>query len=128
MDYLWAFYFVPLIYISIFVPLTYCLDECGFVVEPEVRKPGIKQLWGPWRGKDTDGQFCGAEERTLGLEKTHQSLDMDNEESVRFFPKPRGPRWGIRQGEGMGGPAIRAWPLSDLGGAAVFSLQGLRGL
>ena len=33
----WAFYFVPLIYISVFVPVPYCLDNCGFVVEPEVR-------------------------------------------------------------------------------------------
>ena len=31
-------YFVPLIYISVFVPVPYCLDDCGFVVEPEVRK------------------------------------------------------------------------------------------
>ena len=31
--YLWAFYFVPLIYISV-----YCLDDCSFVVEFEVRK------------------------------------------------------------------------------------------
>ena len=36
--YLWAFYFVPLIYISIFVLLPYCIDDCGFVVEPEVRQ------------------------------------------------------------------------------------------
>ena len=36
--YLWAFYFVPLIYISVFVPAPYCLDDCGFVVEPEVRQ------------------------------------------------------------------------------------------
>ena len=28
--YLWAFYFVPLIYISVFVPVPYCLDDCGF--------------------------------------------------------------------------------------------------
>jgi len=28
---------VPLIYISVFVPVPYCLDNCGFVVEPEVR-------------------------------------------------------------------------------------------
>ena len=35
--YLRAFYFVPLIYISVFVPVPYCLDNCGFVVEPEVR-------------------------------------------------------------------------------------------
>ena len=25
--YLWAFYFVPLIYISVFVPVLYCLDD-----------------------------------------------------------------------------------------------------
>ena len=36
--YLWAFYFVPLIYISVFVPVPYSLDDCGFVVEPEVRQ------------------------------------------------------------------------------------------
>ena len=35
--YLWAFYFVPLIYISVFVPVPFCLDDCGFVVEPEVK-------------------------------------------------------------------------------------------
>ena len=26
--YLWAFYFVPLIYVSVFVPVLYCLDDC----------------------------------------------------------------------------------------------------
>ena len=36
--YFWAFYFVPLIYISVFVPVPYCLDDCGFVVEPNVRQ------------------------------------------------------------------------------------------
>src|SRR5574341_780730 len=36
--YLWAFYFVPLIYISVFVPVPHCLDDCGFVVEPKVRQ------------------------------------------------------------------------------------------
>ena len=36
--YLWAFCFVPLIYISVFVPVPYCLDDHGFVVEPEVRQ------------------------------------------------------------------------------------------
>ena len=35
---LWAFYFVPLIYMSVFVPVPYCFDDCGFVVEPEVRQ------------------------------------------------------------------------------------------
>ena len=36
--YLWAFYSVPLIYIFVFVPVPSCLDDCGFVVEPEVRQ------------------------------------------------------------------------------------------
>ena len=36
--YLWALYFVPLMYISVFVPVSYCLDDCGFVVKPEVRQ------------------------------------------------------------------------------------------
>ena len=36
--YLRAFCFVPLIYISVFVPVPYCLDDCGFVVETEVRQ------------------------------------------------------------------------------------------
>ena len=36
--YLWAFYSVPLIYISVFVPIPYCLDDCGFVVYSEVRQ------------------------------------------------------------------------------------------
>ena len=30
--YLWDFYFVPLIYISICVPVPYCLDDYSFVV------------------------------------------------------------------------------------------------
>ena len=38
--YLWAFYFVPLTYISVFVPVPYCLEDCGFVVEPEARQVG----------------------------------------------------------------------------------------
>ena len=37
--YLWAFYPVPLIYISVFVPVPYCLDYCRFVVQSEVREP-----------------------------------------------------------------------------------------
>ena len=28
----------PLIYISVFVPVPYCLDDCSFVVEPEVKQ------------------------------------------------------------------------------------------
>ena len=34
--YLWAFYFVPLIYASVFVPVPYCLDDCCFIVYPEI--------------------------------------------------------------------------------------------
>ena len=30
--YFWAFYLVPLIYISVFVPVLYSLDDCSFVV------------------------------------------------------------------------------------------------
>ena len=30
--YLWAFYLVPLVYISVFEPVPYCLDDCSFVV------------------------------------------------------------------------------------------------
>ena len=26
--YFWAFYLVPLVYISVFVPVPYCLDDC----------------------------------------------------------------------------------------------------
>ena len=36
--YPWAFYFVLLIYISVFVPVPYSLGDCSFVVEPEVRQ------------------------------------------------------------------------------------------
>ena len=36
--YLWVFYFVLLIYISVFVPVPCYLDDSGFVVEPEVRQ------------------------------------------------------------------------------------------
>jgi len=30
--YFWAFYIVPLVYVSVFVPVPYCLDDCSFVV------------------------------------------------------------------------------------------------
>ena len=30
--YFWAFYLVPLVYVSVFVPDPYCPDDCGFVV------------------------------------------------------------------------------------------------
>ena len=30
--YFWAFYLIPYVYISIFVPVPYCLDDCSFAV------------------------------------------------------------------------------------------------
>ena len=30
--YFWAFYLVPFVYISVFVPLPYCVNDCSFVV------------------------------------------------------------------------------------------------
>ena len=36
--YFWALYLVPLVYISVFWPVPYCLDGCSFVVQSEVRK------------------------------------------------------------------------------------------
>ena len=30
--YIWAIYLVPLVSISVFVPVSYCLDDCNFVV------------------------------------------------------------------------------------------------
>ena len=36
--YLRALYVVALVYISVFVPVPYCLDDCSFVVYSEVRK------------------------------------------------------------------------------------------
>ena len=33
--YFWAFYFVPLVYIFVLVPVPYCLDDCSFVVKSE---------------------------------------------------------------------------------------------
>ena len=44
--YLWAFYSVPLICISVFVPVPYCLDDGGFVVEPLAFSPGKEQAAG----------------------------------------------------------------------------------
>ena len=30
--YFWALYLVPLVCISVFVPVPYCLDDCSFVI------------------------------------------------------------------------------------------------
>ena len=38
--YFWAFYPVPLIYMSVFVPGPYCFGNCSFVVESGVRQHG----------------------------------------------------------------------------------------
>ena len=37
--YFWAFCAVPLIYISVFVAVSYCFDDCSFVVKSEVGEP-----------------------------------------------------------------------------------------
>ena len=42
--YLWAFCFVPLIYISVFLPVPYCLDDCGFVVDSVGEDEG-RMIW-----------------------------------------------------------------------------------
>ena len=36
--YFWAFYLVPFVYISVFVPVPYCLDDCSLVILSKVRK------------------------------------------------------------------------------------------
>jgi len=33
----WALYSVPLIYVSVFVPVPYCIDDDSFVIELEVQ-------------------------------------------------------------------------------------------
>ena len=35
---LWAFYYVPLVYISVFVPVTHYLDDCSFIIYSEFRE------------------------------------------------------------------------------------------
>ena len=37
--YFWAFYPVSLMYISVFIAVPYCFDDCIFVVQSEVREP-----------------------------------------------------------------------------------------
>ena len=37
--YFWAFYPVPLICISVFVPVPYCFNDCRFVMKSEVGEP-----------------------------------------------------------------------------------------
>jgi len=42
--YLWTFYLVPLVYISVFVPVPYCLDECNSVVKVWSQEGGFFQV------------------------------------------------------------------------------------
>ena len=35
--YFWVLYFVPLVHVSVFVPVPHCLDDHSFVIQPEVR-------------------------------------------------------------------------------------------
>ena len=34
----WALYSVPLIYVSVFVPVSYCFDDCSFLIKFEIRR------------------------------------------------------------------------------------------
>ena len=34
--YFWVFYLVPLVYIAVFVPVSYCLDDCSFVMSMKI--------------------------------------------------------------------------------------------
>ena len=43
--YLCTFNSVPLTYISVFVPVPYCLDDCGFVVEPKVTQVDLRKAF-----------------------------------------------------------------------------------
>ena len=49
--YFWAFYLVPLVYISVSVPVPYCFDDCSFVVwSPEgwflqIHSSFLRLLW-----------------------------------------------------------------------------------
>ena len=43
--YFWALYPLPLIYISLFVPVPFCFDYCSFILYSEVRKPDFSSLF-----------------------------------------------------------------------------------
>ena len=36
--YFWTLYFVPLVYMSVFMPVLHCFDYCSFVICFEIRK------------------------------------------------------------------------------------------
>ena len=57
--YLLFFYLVPLIYISVFVTVPYCLDDCSFVVQSEVRESdSSSSVFFPSRLLQLFGVFC----------------------------------------------------------------------
>lgn len=41
---LWAFFFIPLIYVFIFMPVSYCLNYYSFAVEIENMKCGASSF------------------------------------------------------------------------------------
>ena len=43
-DYFWAFYSVPLIYVSVFMSVPNCCVYCSFVIKFEIRKCGVSSL------------------------------------------------------------------------------------
>ena len=45
--YFLAFYLVPLVYISVFVPVPHCLDHCSLIVQSEVREPDSPAVFFP---------------------------------------------------------------------------------
>ena len=47
--YLWAFYFVPLIYISVFVPVPYSLDDVALIIREMHTKTSMRYHYTPVR-------------------------------------------------------------------------------
>ena len=74
--YLWAFYFILLINISVFVPVPYCLDDCGFVVKPE----GKEQDKGAWnQTKEEEVENLPDKEFQIMIVKMIQNLEIKME-------------------------------------------------
>ena len=74
---LFAFYFIPLIYISVFVLVPYCPDDCGFAVEPEVSSvqslSRVRLFATPW---------IAARQACLSITNSRSSLRFTSIESV----------------------------------------------
>ena len=57
--YFWAFYLVPFVYVSVFVPVPYCLDDCSLVILSEVRKiDSLSSILLSQDCFDYSGSFC----------------------------------------------------------------------